>query len=74
MTPRTLRRISRALDAVASRLGRLAALLDVYAEAFAGFDAVEPEAPRVANACQFCGAPPGRAMCHGCPGIERGLA
>ena len=66
---RALRRLSRVLDAVASRLGRLAALLDVMA--------AEPqpaEPPRVANACQFCGAPPGRAMCHGCPGVERGIA
>ena len=63
MTPRVLRRLSRALDAVASRLGRLAALLDVMAEPAAR-----------APGCQFCGAPPGRAMCHGCPGVERGIA
>lgn len=63
MKARALRRLSRALDAVASRLGRLAALLDVMAE----------PAP-VANACRFCGAPPGRAMCHGCPGVERGIS
>lgn len=73
MKPRTLRRLSRALDAVASRLGRLAALLDVLAETDVRVTVqVEtPPAPRVANECQFCGAPPGKAMCHGCPGIER---
>lgn len=72
MTPRSLRRLSRLLDAVASRLGRLAALLEVAADSTPA--AETPEPVRVPNACQFCGAPPGKAMCHGCPGVWRGAA
>lgn len=72
MKARALRRLSRALDAVADRLGRLAALLEVAADST---PAAETPAPvRAPNACQFCGAPPGKAMCHGCPGVERGIA
>ena len=73
---RALRRLSRALDAVADRLGRLAALLEVAADSDirVTLNVDLPPVPRVPNACQFCGAPPGKAMCHGCPGVWRGVA
>lgn len=42
MTPRALRRLSRALDAVADRLGRLAALLEVAADSTPEAETPEP--------------------------------
>lgn len=52
MKARALRRLSRALDAVADRLGRLAALLDVMAEPETVAAAPVPPAP---PRCVSCG-------------------